>query len=72
MKILVNAETKEFLGASFRKTGGDEAVDCVLGATHAEAPCTLRGRAMSIHRTVAEFIPTVLHDLVTVPGRDAG
>jgi len=72
MQILVNAETKEILGASFLETRGDEAIDCVRGAMYAEAPCTLRRRATPIHPTVAEFIPTMLDDLVTLPGGDAG
>ncbi len=67
MKILVDAETKQILGASFLGTGGDEAIHCVLDAMYAKAPYTLLQRAMHIHPTVAEFIPTMLEDLVPVP-----
>jgi len=72
MKILVDAETKEILGASFLGTGGDEAIHCVLDAMYAKAPYTVLQRAMHIHPTVAEFIPTMLDDLVPLPGSAAG
>jgi pyruvate/2-oxoglutarate dehydrogenase complex dihydrolipoamide dehydrogenase (E3) component len=64
MKILVDADTKEILGASFLGTSGDEAIHCVLDAMYAKAPYTVLQRAMHIHPTVAEFIPTILGDLV--------
>jgi pyruvate/2-oxoglutarate dehydrogenase complex dihydrolipoamide dehydrogenase (E3) component len=66
MKILVDAETKQILGASFLGTSGDEAIHCVLDAMYAKAPYTLLKRAMHIHPTVAEFIPTMLEDLVPI------
>ena len=72
MKILVDAETKEILGASFLGTSGDEAIHCVLDTMYAKAPYTLLRRAMHIHPTVAEFIPTMLEDLVPLPGSGAG
>jgi len=67
MKILVDAETKEILGASFLGTSGDEAIHCVLDAMYAKAPYTLLKRAMHIHPTVAEFIPVALEELVPLP-----
>jgi pyruvate/2-oxoglutarate dehydrogenase complex dihydrolipoamide dehydrogenase (E3) component len=69
MKILVDAETKEILGASFLGTSGDEAIHCVLDTMYAKAPYTLLRRAMHIHPTIAEFIPTMLEDLVPLPTR---
>ena len=69
MKILVDAETDEILGASFLGTGGDEAIHCVLDAMYAKATCSLLRRAVHIHPTVAEFIPTLLDDLVPLPDR---
>jgi pyruvate/2-oxoglutarate dehydrogenase complex dihydrolipoamide dehydrogenase (E3) component len=72
MKIMVDAETKEILGASFLGTSGDEAIHCVLDAMYAKAPYTLLRRAMHIHPTVAEFIPLMLDDLVPLPGSVAG
>jgi pyruvate/2-oxoglutarate dehydrogenase complex dihydrolipoamide dehydrogenase (E3) component len=67
MKILVDADTKEILGASFLGTSGDEAIHCVLDAMYAKAPYTVLQRAMHIHPTVAEFIPTILGDLIPLP-----
>jgi len=71
MKILVDAETREILGASFLGTGGDEAIHCVLDAMYAKAPYTTLRRAMHIHPTVAEFIPALLDDLVPLAGGEA-
>jgi pyruvate/2-oxoglutarate dehydrogenase complex dihydrolipoamide dehydrogenase (E3) component len=64
MKLLVDAESKQILGASFLGTSGDEAIHCVLDAMYARAPYTVLQRAMHIHPTVAEWIPTILGDLV--------
>ena len=63
MKVLVDAESKEILGASFLGTSGDEAIHCVLDTMYARAPYTVLQRAVHIHPTVAEFIPTILGDL---------
>jgi pyruvate/2-oxoglutarate dehydrogenase complex dihydrolipoamide dehydrogenase (E3) component len=67
MKILVDADTKEILGASFLGTGGDEAIHCVLDVMYAKAPYTVLQRAMHIHPTVSEFIPTILSDRAPLP-----
>ncbi len=64
MKILVDSETRQILGASFLGTSGDETIHCLLDAMYANAPYTLLKRAMHIHPTVAEFIPTMLDALV--------
>ena len=63
MKILVDAESKKILGASILGTGGDEAVHCILDVMYAGAPYTVLQRAMHIHPTVCELIPTMLGDL---------
>jgi pyruvate/2-oxoglutarate dehydrogenase complex dihydrolipoamide dehydrogenase (E3) component len=69
MKILVDAETKQILGASFLGCSGDEAIHCVLDTMYAKAPYTVLRNAMHIHPTVAEFIPSMLEDLVPLqPG----
>jgi pyruvate/2-oxoglutarate dehydrogenase complex dihydrolipoamide dehydrogenase (E3) component len=67
MKILVDAETKQILGASFLGTGGDEVIHCVLDTMYAKAPYPVLERAMHIHPTVAEFIPGILEDLAPLP-----
>ena len=63
MKILVDAESKQILGASILGTGGDEAIHCILDIMYARAPYTTLQRAVHIHPTVSELIPTVLGDL---------
>jgi pyruvate/2-oxoglutarate dehydrogenase complex dihydrolipoamide dehydrogenase (E3) component len=63
MKLLVDAETKLILGATFLGTGGDEAIHCVLDTMYAKSPYTVLQHAMHIHPTVAEFIPTMLANL---------
>jgi pyruvate/2-oxoglutarate dehydrogenase complex dihydrolipoamide dehydrogenase (E3) component len=70
MKILVDADSKAILGATFLGTSGDEAIHCVLDAMYAKAPYTTLQRAMHIHPTVAEFIPSILGDLAPL-GRPA-
>jgi len=63
MKILVDEETKRILGASILGTGGDEAIHCVLDVMYAKAPYTVIQRAVHIHPTVSELIPTMLGEL---------
>ncbi|MFL6822458.1 MAG: FAD-containing oxidoreductase [Xanthobacteraceae bacterium] len=63
MKILVDKETKQILGASLLGLSGDEVIHCILDVMYAKAPCTVLQRAMHIHPTVSEFIPTMLEDL---------
>jgi pyruvate/2-oxoglutarate dehydrogenase complex dihydrolipoamide dehydrogenase (E3) component len=63
MKILVDRDSKQILGASFLGLSGDEVIHCVLDIMYAKAPYTVMQRAMHIHPTVSEFIPTMLGDL---------
>jgi pyruvate/2-oxoglutarate dehydrogenase complex dihydrolipoamide dehydrogenase (E3) component len=63
MKILVDAETKQILGASILGVGGDEVVHSILDLMYAKAPYTVMQRAMHIHPTVSELLPTMLGDL---------
>lgn len=63
MKILVDAETKEILGAGILGVEGDEVIHLVLDVMYAKAPYTVIQRAMHIHPTVSELIPTMLGDL---------
>jgi pyruvate/2-oxoglutarate dehydrogenase complex dihydrolipoamide dehydrogenase (E3) component len=67
MKMLIDADTREILGASFLGTGGDEVIHCVLDVMYAKAPYTVIERAVHIHPTVAEFIPSMLGDLAPLP-----
>jgi pyruvate/2-oxoglutarate dehydrogenase complex dihydrolipoamide dehydrogenase (E3) component len=63
MKVLVDAETKLILGASLLGVGCDEAIHCLLDIMYAHAPYTTIQRAVHIHPTVSELIPTLLGDL---------
>jgi pyruvate/2-oxoglutarate dehydrogenase complex dihydrolipoamide dehydrogenase (E3) component len=63
MKALVDAETKRFLGAVVLGVGGDEIVHSILDLMYADAPCSVVQRAVHIHPTVAELIPTMLAEL---------
>jgi pyruvate/2-oxoglutarate dehydrogenase complex dihydrolipoamide dehydrogenase (E3) component len=63
MKILVDRDSKQILGASFLGLEGDEVIHCVLDIMYAKAPCTVMQRAMHIHPTVSEFIPTMMDRL---------
>lgn len=63
MKVTVDADTREILGAAILGIEGDEAIHCLLDAMYARAPYTVVQRAMHIHPTVSELIPTVLGEL---------
>jgi len=63
MKILVDGDSKQVLGASFLGLSGDEVIHCVLDLMYAKAPYTVMQRAMHIHPTVSEFIPVMMDEL---------
>jgi pyruvate/2-oxoglutarate dehydrogenase complex dihydrolipoamide dehydrogenase (E3) component len=63
MKIVADADSKEILGAAILGTGGDEAIHCILDTMYAKAPYTTQQRAVHIHPTVSELIPTVLGEM---------
>ena len=60
MKVLVDAGSKRILGASLLGIEGDEAIHSLLDVMYAKAPYTVIERAMHIHPTVTELIPTLL------------
>ncbi len=63
MKILIDAETKKILGAALLGIGADEVIHSILDVMYAGAPYTTIQRAVHIHPTVTELIPTMLGDL---------
>jgi pyruvate/2-oxoglutarate dehydrogenase complex dihydrolipoamide dehydrogenase (E3) component len=63
MKVLVDAESKRVLGAAILGIGGDEVVHGLLDIMYADAPYSVIQRAVHIHPTVSELIPTLLGDL---------
>ena len=63
MKVVVDAETKQILGAAILGLNGDEVVHGMLDLMYAKAPYTTIQRAVHIHPTVSELIPTMLGEL---------
>jgi pyruvate/2-oxoglutarate dehydrogenase complex dihydrolipoamide dehydrogenase (E3) component len=63
MRALVDADTSKLLGAVVFGHGGDEIVHSLVDAMYAGAPYTSISRAMHIHPTISELIPTMLQDL---------
>jgi len=63
MKVVVDAESRLILGAAILGVGGDEAIHGVIDIMHAGATCDVLQRAVPIHPTVSELIPTVIGDL---------
>jgi pyruvate/2-oxoglutarate dehydrogenase complex dihydrolipoamide dehydrogenase (E3) component len=60
MKILADQDSKEILGASILGVGGDEVIHVLLDLMYAKAPYTVLQRAMHIHPTVSELLPTMM------------
>ncbi|MET0703406.1 MAG: FAD-containing oxidoreductase [Mycobacterium sp.] len=63
MKVVVDAETKQILGAAILGVGGDEVIHCILDVMTAKLPYTAISRTMHIHPTVSELVPTMLQEL---------
>src|SRR5512132_2130142 len=63
MKVIVDAESKQLLGAALLGIEGDEIVQGLLDMMYAKAPYTVIQRAMHIHPTVYEMIPYLFEDL---------
>ena len=63
MKVIVDAETKGILGAAILGVTGDEVIHTLLDVMYAKAPYTIVSRAMHIHPTVSELLPTLLQGL---------
>jgi len=63
MKVVVDAQTKAILGAAILGVTGDEVIHSLLDVMYAKAPYTTISRAMHIHPTVSELVPTLLQEL---------
>lgn len=63
MKVVVDADTEEILGAAILGVGGDEVVHSILDVMTAKLPYTAISRTMHIHPTVSELVPTMLQGL---------
>jgi pyruvate/2-oxoglutarate dehydrogenase complex dihydrolipoamide dehydrogenase (E3) component len=63
MKVLVDRDSKRILGATLLGIEADEAIHCIAATMYAGQPCTTLQRAVFIHPTVSELIPTLLGEL---------
>jgi pyruvate/2-oxoglutarate dehydrogenase complex dihydrolipoamide dehydrogenase (E3) component len=63
MKVVVDADTKEILGAAILGVGGDEVIHSILDIMSAKDPYTAISRTMHIHPTVSELVPTMLQEM---------
>jgi pyruvate/2-oxoglutarate dehydrogenase complex dihydrolipoamide dehydrogenase (E3) component len=63
MKVLVDANSKQILGAAILGVGGDEAVQSLVDAMYGHLAYTVVQHGVRIHPTVCELIPTVLGEL---------
>ena len=63
IKILVDGDTQKILGATILGIEGDEVIHSILDVMYAKAPYTTISRAVHIHPTVNELIPTILQGL---------
>ncbi len=68
MKFLVDADTDEILGGAIFGIHGDEVIHSVLDVMYAKAPYTTITRAVHIHPTVSELVPTALQSLEPLDG----
>lgn len=66
MKVLVDADSQQILGAAILGLNGDEVVHSLLDIMAARQPYTVISRAVHIHPTVTELIPTLLQQLKPV------
>ena len=63
IKVLVDAQSGQILGAALLCIEGDEIVHALLDVMAAGAPYTVIQRSVHIHPTVSELIPTLLAEL---------
>jgi pyruvate/2-oxoglutarate dehydrogenase complex dihydrolipoamide dehydrogenase (E3) component len=63
MKVLVDARSKLILGACLLGVECDEVIHSLLDIMYAKAPYTVIQRAVHIHPTVSELVPTMLGEL---------
>lgn len=63
IKIVADADTKELLGAAILGIEGDEAIHTIADTMYARAPYTTLQRAVHVHPTVSELIPTVVGEM---------
>ncbi len=68
IKVLADADSRAILGAAILGIEGDEAIHAVLDLMLAGAPFDVMKRAVHIHPTVAELLPTVFGEMQPAEG----
>ena len=63
MKVLVDTETKRIHGDKILGISGDEVIHSLPDIMYADVPYAVIQRAVHVHPTVSELIPTMLGDL---------
>ncbi|MFM0223460.1 FAD-containing oxidoreductase [Paraburkholderia dipogonis] len=63
MKVMVDKESKQILGAAIHGIEGDEAIHTFIDTMTAGAPYPTLQFAMHIHPTISELVPTLLDGL---------
>jgi pyruvate/2-oxoglutarate dehydrogenase complex dihydrolipoamide dehydrogenase (E3) component len=63
MKVLVDADSQRLMGAAILGLNGDEVVHSLLDIMAADRPYTVISRAVHIHPTVSELVPSLLQQL---------
>jgi pyruvate/2-oxoglutarate dehydrogenase complex dihydrolipoamide dehydrogenase (E3) component len=63
MKVLVDAQSKQILGAALLGLNADEVVHTFVDTMAAKQPYITLRRAVHVHPTVSELVPTLLADL---------
>jgi pyruvate/2-oxoglutarate dehydrogenase complex dihydrolipoamide dehydrogenase (E3) component len=66
MEAVIDAKTKQFLGACVLGVGGDEIITGITNLMYAKQPYTVFRDAIHIHPTVSELIPTMLLNLESI------
>jgi pyruvate/2-oxoglutarate dehydrogenase complex dihydrolipoamide dehydrogenase (E3) component len=62
MKVVVDARTRQILGAAILGTEGDEAIHGIIDMMSVGATATQLQRTVPVHPTVSELIPTLLSE----------
>ena len=63
VKIMVDADTEEFLGAAILGVGGDEVINMFTTFMYTKQSYKIYRKAVLTHPTVAELMPWILDDL---------
>ncbi len=63
MKVVIDTETEQILGAAILGIGGDEIIHLFIDNMYANKPYHVIKNAVHVHPTVSELIPTMLQNL---------